>query len=546
MKLKHLLIVSFLVLSAVPLFLSLQYLNHYTATNYRAQVADKLEALSLIAKHRIEAVVDRVKDGNALIKSRTQMRISMEKWLQHQDETALTKVNMILRDAHASMNKLHSISLYDINGMLVASSHPHPLNERLNVPIVKALPMVELRYHQSQLFMTSTDKLQVENRDIGFIQTHFYGDFIINFVRKRVGLGETGEWLFAVRNERGDAVFAVPLKYDAQAAFNRIVDKERTDVPITQALLGNEILMSNAPDYMGEPVMAYTRYLADMDWGLVVKINESEVGTMLRETKYIIYILEGVIIVLAIIVGVGVAVYVSQPIEKLIAHTDKVASGEFEQYNSSESFQEVKQLTAHFNYMIDSLKELNQNLNNKVKERTEELQTANDKLKILSITDPLTGLCNRRYLHEQLQQELARVSRYQHDLTLVLFDIDHFKSVNDKWGHDVGDVVLKRLADYLSKTFRSSDTIARFGGEEFSLILPMTNSKVALATVERARMEIAEMQFDASGTVFSVTCSFGVAQAKIEDDMDSLIKRADMALYDAKSDGRNNTKVANT
>lgn len=117
-------------------------------------------------------------------------------------------------------------------------------------------------------------------------------------VNDHSGLGTTGEWLFAVRDENGDALFAVPLKYDRKAAFNRKVSKERFDVPITQALLGNEIIMDMAPDYLEKPVLASTRYIPSVDWGLVAKINESEISSIVSNT-YHLHLKLGVLILLS-------------------------------------------------------------------------------------------------------------------------------------------------------------------------------------------------------------------------------------------------------
>lgn len=540
MKIKHILIATFFLLSAVPLFLALQYLNDYTGEQYRSQIEDKLSALSQIAKKRVLGAVERIKDNNALISSRTQLRLSLANWQADQSSKDLEKINNIISDAQNSMPTLFNLSVYDEKGAWVTSTGTELDHSPIHAPFVSPLPLIELNTYDEQLFLTSTDGLMLNGQIIGYVKTTFYADFIVDLVRDRSGLGTTGEWLFAVRHDSGDALFAVPLKYDAQAAFKRRVPKNRTDVPITQALLGNEIIMSYAPDYIEQPVLASTRYIGQLDWGLVVKINESEVNELVQETTKVIYLLEVLILILAVVVGFSVSLYVSTPLEKLIAHTDEVATGKLVQYSGGNSLKEVKELTEHFNYMIAALKDMNDNLNQKVLERTDALHQANKQLEELSIRDPLTGLHNRRFLHDSLEKEISRAKRYKDDVTCVMLDIDHFKTVNDTWGHDVGDEVLVSVANYLIQSVRDSDIVARMGGEEFCLVLPSTKPESALAFIERLRVDISLIEFEANGECFSVTCSFGVAH--LTEDLDTqnqLLKRADQALYKAKTQGRN-------
>ncbi|CAH9049665.1 hypothetical protein PSECIP111854_00312 [Pseudoalteromonas sp. CIP111854] len=544
MKLKHVLTLSFIFLSVLPLFLALQYLNEYTAKQHRTQVEEKLEALSFIAEKRIEAVIARIIDSNALIASRTQMRLSLVKWLELRDKLALQKVTQIIKDAKGGMTRLHNISIYDTQGNLVTSTLNQSLPTTLALPIKKALPLVKLNHTDEQLFVASLNRLMLDNHVIGYIETQFYADFVIELIQERTGLGKSGEWLFAVRNQDGDALFAVPLKYDSQAAFKRTVSKSNVQTPITQALMGNEVIMAHAPDYTGQAVLASTRYLPSLDWGIVVKMNEAEISESIKKTSIVIYLLEGIILVLAIAIGVSISVYISNPIEKLISHTNKVAKGNFDPYTNVSGLQEVKELSKHFNYMISALKDLNDNLNQKVLERTQELNSANQKLKELSIKDPLTGLFNRRHLHDVLSHELNRSTRYKSPLTLCIMDIDHFKTVNDTWGHDKGDEVLIKMAKYLQTTLRDCDTVARIGGEEFCIILPSTRVSASVGLLERIRQDISDINFDTCLEQFTVTASFGVTLcAGSKNNIDNILKQADLALYKAKSKGRNRVEV---
>ncbi len=539
MKLKYLLILIFVLLSCIPLFVGLQYLNQTAGAHYRALFEDHLSSLSLIAKKRVLATVERFKDNTALVSSRTQMRISLGRWNQDGDPVHVTKIRQILNDAKHGLSQIKEIQVYDRQGVFVAGSGADPDGE-LALDPRSAKETITLQRAGSDIVLVSTAPLILNHETVGFIRLEFYSNFLTDMVRDRSGLGETGEWLVAVRDENGDALFAVPLKYDHAAAFNRTVSKERLDVPITQALLGNERLMANAPDYLETPVMASTRYIPGLDWGLVAKVNEAEVSSLVSRNDTLILVAEVIIIVVAICVGVLLSVFVSGPIEKLRAHTSKVAKGRFDPPPELGGWREVKDLATHFAFMVQALKELNESLQAKVEERTRELNDANRMLENLVTEDPLTGLRNRRHFDERYAQEFGRAKRHAHDLTVVMLDLDHFKSVNDTYGHSTGDEVLKRVASHLKSTIRDSDILARLGGEEFCLALPESAEASCMSFLERIRGEIADMEFAADGKVFRVTCSFGVAglDADVES-KDILLERADAALYHAKQSGRN-------
>jgi diguanylate cyclase (GGDEF)-like protein len=187
----------------------------------------------------------------------------------------------------------------------------------------------------------------------------------------------------------------------------------------------------------------------------------------------------------------------------------------------------------------------NQELNNLMRElnaKNRELSSANAKIIELSRTDPLTGLANRRYFDERIQQALSLAHRQAQPLTVVMTDIDHFKSVNDRFGHDVGDRVLKGYARLMTEMTRAEDLVARWGGEEFILLLPMTGVRQAREVTERIR--IALPQKDLAGNGHRVTASFGISQLLPGESIAELIKRADTALYQAKHGGRNRTVVS--
>ncbi|EAT11976.1 diguanylate cyclase [Bermanella marisrubri] len=157
-------------------------------------------------------------------------------------------------------------------------------------------------------------------------------------------------------------------------------------------------------------------------------------------------------------------------------------------------------------------------------------------------TDPLTGLYNRRFFFEQAQRELERVQRNETDASFIILDIDHFKKVNDEYGHLVGDDVLEGLAKLFKETFRKVDLCCRFGGEEFVICLPDTDTEGALLVAERTRKKVEELSFNTEKGPLHVTISLGVSSANENTTLEDMLKRADDALYQAKQNGRNRTE----
>ena len=160
--------------------------------------------------------------------------------------------------------------------------------------------------------------------------------------------------------------------------------------------------------------------------------------------------------------------------------------------------------------------------------------------KYLSITDELTGLSNRRCFDNTLEKEFLRALRYNNKLTLVMFDIDHFKTVNDTYGHPCGDYILKEVANAALQTFRKTDTVFRFGGEEFVVILTETDIKQSEIPLERFRKTIETLDLTYQNQQINITVSIGACQLdQSVGNKEEFLQKADNALYDAKNSGRN-------
>jgi two-component system, cell cycle response regulator len=170
-----------------------------------------------------------------------------------------------------------------------------------------------------------------------------------------------------------------------------------------------------------------------------------------------------------------------------------------------------------------------------------------DKLYKQATRDTLTGLSNRSYFQNELRKFISIGARYNRPFSLMMLDVDFFKRINDTYGHDVGDNVLKTVATALMSHVRSHDVAARFGGEEFVILLPETPLSGAVAVAERIRMTVESCDFEPMGCNHHVTISIGISEFPASGaEMDDLIKRADEALYRAKGEGRNRVCIAET
>jgi len=154
--------------------------------------------------------------------------------------------------------------------------------------------------------------------------------------------------------------------------------------------------------------------------------------------------------------------------------------------------------------------------------------------------DYLTGIYNRLMFNELLEAELQRARRYGSDLSLIMFDLDHFKEVNDTCGHNIGDHVLKEVAQLVSDSIRAHDILTRWGGEEFMVLIPKSDQSQAATLAEKLRCLVESYDF---GKGLQITASFGVTKFKSEDNADSFTARSDAAMYLAKKNGRNRTEV---
>ncbi len=219
-----------------------------------------------------------------------------------------------------------------------------------------------------------------------------------------------------------------------------------------------------------------------------------------------------------------------EPLKKAISNRLANIAKEIQEHNQKEAIQRQK-TQQQLDYLTVRIKDIES-----------ESSDLKSKLKIANtqaLRDTLTGLPNRNAYNERLESELARWKRYHSPLSLIIWDIDHFKDINDRYGHKAGDKVLLLIAKQLSEHSRETDFISRFGGEEFTMLLPNTNAQSALILADQLRQTIEQTGFNARGNSVAITISCGITEFIEGDTDETAFDRADHALYQAKQQGRN-------
>jgi len=280
----------------------------------------------------------------------------------------------------------------------------------------------------------------------------------------------------------------------------------------------------------------------------------------------------GISLLLAVIFSILLSRHFTQRIDRLVKRCGEIARARLDTGSTAASGDELDHLGLTMEAMAvhleksqtesesarNALQKSRDELENRVKQRTQELLESNDKLRdeirererierVLqqsALTDYLTGLPNRRAMIQLLDNEAARFQRSEHPFSLVLLDIDNFKEINDTYGHDGGDEVLVSVAKKMGGWMREKDVLARWGGEEFLILLSDTDVASAADQAERLRAAIEKQGFTIESGSMQLTVSLGVAGYNEGDKIDNCIKEADIALYKAKSEGRNRVVVS--
>jgi diguanylate cyclase (GGDEF)-like protein len=278
-------------------------------------------------------------------------------------------------------------------------------------------------------------------------------------------------------------------------------------------------------------------------WTLFVTTKEFEVFRDIYDIIYNVLLISIVLMGLFLILITQLSNKITKPIIRLTENVKDVVDNKHHQFEGIESKDEIGELSDAFNDSFAKIQAHREHLEEVVNERTEEvsikntlLSQQNEKLEKLVSIDPLTELYNRRAFTLLVEKELSRAKRHSLAITLAILDIDHFKKINDQFGHNVGDEVLHRLAKELTNNMRKEDIICRWGGEEFVILMVKTTTELSFKHLDQVRENISNMNFS---PVEKLTFSAGMATVNANESFKDWLQRADDALYKAKEAGRN-------
>ncbi|MBT3807790.1 MAG: diguanylate cyclase [Desulfobacula sp.] len=270
-------------------------------------------------------------------------------------------------------------------------------------------------------------------------------------------------------------------------------------------------------------------------WHIVISLSEEKAIGTAHEATLTIIIVGIIFTLLTAIVASLLGKWAARPIVELATTAQTIGEGRLDTRANLISNDEIGSLAKSLNRMAKNLQDTMTSRDELIHE-VEQRKKVEEKLHLLSTTDELTGAYNRRAFNDYLHTNIGRAKRYNEPLSMLLLDVDHFKNINDSHGHDVGDLVLKSLVCVIKESIRQEDTMARWGGEEFTILLPQTGKDAALQQAERLREKIFMHNFP---KIDHLTVSIGHTELQDNDTSDSFVKRADDALFQAKEGGKN-------
>jgi diguanylate cyclase (GGDEF)-like protein len=367
----------------------------------------------------------------------------------------------------------------------------------------------------------------------------------------RLQLDELNEITASFRDDPGVTFFII---YDHEGRI--LSDSNETAITYSQDInpLGLKLVsLESGHVYMqwernqlvsGRAVRIGDQTIGAVATGLSLQKLDEQISTATRQHIAVAFITVFFGSVLAFLL----ARQVTNPVKELGIVAAQMAEGDLTRRVQIDAKDEIGKLGEVFNLMASAiqqreqaLRNLARNLEQEVEERTATLREQTKTLEHMAVTDPLTKILNRRRFFELADLELERATRFGHPLALVVIDADHFKNINDTFGHPIGDQVLVSLAQLCQRNIRNIDIFGRYGGEEFILLLPETECTEAFEIAERLRKIVATTVQEIEGNKISLTLSMGISYSDSvqKPSLSSLVSWADQALYQSKQSGRN-------
>lgn len=375
---------------------------------------------------------------------------------------------------------------------------------------------------------------------VGVLGMHVSWDWVRDSVERLLqSTGHTLRQEVFIFDQKGALIYAPSGVMKPYAALGQQLPLDKAALRATAAGKPVQVFWQDAAEPFLTTAVQLPDRITDLGWWIVAR---QPVETAFAGANRILWLALGIGLIvglLAVIIAWRLAQHLSEDLKTLASAAKLLQEGaDHTPIPVTGASREVRQLSHALSHMTQQLLRSNDEMKEQVRQRTKELQAANAELQRQASTDPLTKLLNRRGFESQAALALALAHRSGRPLSALSLDIDFFKRINDSYGHGVGDLVLQHVAQSLSRRARQTDLIARFGGEEFVLLLPDTDGQSAMHLAEALRQSIASLNIPPVGTVH---ISVGVSSLRTHgvDELNAMLQRSDEALYQAKQNGRN-------
>ncbi|MEM7708841.1 MAG: diguanylate cyclase [Pseudomonadota bacterium] len=375
---------------------------------------------------------------------------------------------------------------------------------------------------------------------VGYHMTDYAGERL-GFITSRVRVRQLTNLLNRISAATGESICLL----DDQ---RRVIAHNEDSAVHDNDLLGESLLArlrgGNTVNFWhqdGTEVVARMSELPSTPWAVLAERDSIEAYAEIRSFRQLTIIISTSLMLAMAGIAYIFSTRTLAPLRRLTQGATQVASGDLNVRIKVRGKDEIAYLTRVFNNMVERLEAGRKQVEN----ASQKLRAQNRSLKVLSNTDSLTGLYNRQHLNDRLERLVKASADARLPFAILMIDLDHFKALNDQYGHVAGDQAIRQIAEHIRDTLRKSDYAARYGGEEFVVLLPKVDAKHAFELAERLRLAVASTPLHFDQNELHLTASIGVAAFPEHGRTgDLLIRRADAALYEAKDQGRNRTAIA--
>lgn len=376
------------------------------------------------------------------------------------------------------------------------------------------------------------------NKVVGVIAIQTTTEQIDQVINDFIGLGDTGETVVAEMTDNGP-ISVAPLRHIPDSAFKFLLSAEHT-LPIDLAI-NQESGIDYSLDYRNKEVIAAWRYLPVFDWGMVVKIDTDEAFYHVSELNKNSAVLVAIVCISAIVFSIIISSRISNRIIQMNNVARTIGKGEFLEKADESGNDEISELAKSINWMRSEIKNTHQQLSKNI----DALETSNTALEEHAFYDNLTKLPNRALLEEKVKSAISICERNKSNGAILFIDLDNFKSINDSLGHNIGDEILKNVANKLNQSLRDCDDVARIGGDEFIVLLAdlgigEVEAQIKAKQVAQKIAKTISKQTNIEELALYITCSIGIAMFPDGNkSYKELFRYSDTAMYEAKSTGKN-------